>query len=107
MDSRCKFLTNDNADCIYAVSKISKNCKLLNFQQGTYAIPASANGEITSGLPSGTSGAVTSSGGTGGAVASDEMHSPPGPDDDEESMDWWTKYFASVDAMIEVINQRA
>ena len=23
-------------------------------------------------------------------------------DDDEESMDWWTKYFASVDAMIEV-----
>ena len=22
-------------------------------------------------------------------------------DDDEESMDWWTKYFASVDAMIE------
>ena len=24
-------------------------------------------------------------------------------DDDEESMDWWTKYFASVDAMIEVI----
>jgi len=25
-----------------------------------------------------------------------------GPDDDEESMDWWTKYFASVDNMIEV-----
>ena len=24
-------------------------------------------------------------------------------DDDEESMDWWTKYFASVDAMIEVM----
>ena len=24
-------------------------------------------------------------------------------DDEEESMDWWTKYFASVDAMIEVI----
>ena len=23
-------------------------------------------------------------------------------DDEEESMDWWTKYFASVDAMIEV-----
>ena len=23
-------------------------------------------------------------------------------DDDEESMDWWTKYFASVDAMIDV-----
>ena len=35
----------------------------------------------------------------------DEAHSPPGPDmDDEESMDWWTKYFASVDAMIEVRN---
>ncbi len=25
-----------------------------------------------------------------------------GPEDDEESMDWWTKYFASVDNMIEV-----
>ena len=24
-------------------------------------------------------------------------------DDDEESLDWWTKYFASVDAMIEVM----
>ena len=24
-------------------------------------------------------------------------------EDDEESMDWWTKYFASVDAMIEVM----
>ena len=23
-------------------------------------------------------------------------------DDDEESMDWWTKYFASLDTMIEV-----
>ena len=27
-------------------------------------------------------------------------------DDEEESMDWWTKYFASVDAMIEVIKGR-
>ena len=26
-------------------------------------------------------------------------------DDEEESMDWWTKYFASVDAMIEVITK--
>ena len=31
----------------------------------------------------------------------------PGPcqeeqEDDEESMDWWTKYFASIDTMIEV-----
>ena len=25
---------------------------------------------------------------------------------EEESMDWWTKYFASVDAMIEVIKGR-
>ena len=25
-------------------------------------------------------------------------------DDDEECMDWWTKYFASIDTMIEVIN---
>ena len=31
------------------------------------------------------------------AVASDDIL-----DDEEESMDWWTKYFASVDAMIEV-----
>ena len=23
-------------------------------------------------------------------------------DDDEECMDWWTKYFASIDTMIEV-----
>ena len=23
-------------------------------------------------------------------------------EDDEESMDWWTKYFASIDTMIEV-----
>ena len=39
-------------------------------------------------------------GGSGGG--GEEAHSPPGPDvDDEESMDWWTKYFASVDAMIE------
>ena len=28
-------------------------------------------------------------------------------DDEEESMDWWTKYFASVDAMIEVIRIRS
>ena len=27
-------------------------------------------------------------------------------DDEEESMDWWTKYFASVDAMIEVNLQK-
>ncbi len=29
-----------------------------------------------------------------------------GPDDDEESMDWWTKYFASVDNMIDVSKVR-
>jgi len=37
------------------------------------------------------------------AVAAGVASSPVGADDDEESMDWWTKYFASVDAMIEVI----
>jgi hypothetical protein len=26
-------------------------------------------------------------------------------DDDEDSKDWWTKYFASVEAMIEVKSQ--
>ena len=72
--------------------------------QGTYAIPASADGGIpapsSSPLPKspGAGGAMGGSGGGGG----EEAHSPPGPDvDDEESMDWWTKYFASVDAMIE------
>ena len=25
-------------------------------------------------------------------------------EEDEESMDWWTKYFASIDTMIEVSN---
>ena len=25
-----------------------------------------------------------------------------GEEEDEESMDWWTKYFASIDTMIEV-----
>jgi hypothetical protein len=28
----------------------------------------------------------------------------PGEEEDEESMDWWTKYFASIDTMIEVNN---
>ena len=26
-------------------------------------------------------------------------------EDDEESMDWWTKYFASVDLMIKVVGK--
>ena len=71
-----------------------------NDLQGTYAIPASADGGIpaptaASPLPKSPGGGATSGGG-------EEAHSPPGPDvDDEESMDWWTKYFASVDAMIE------
>ena len=35
------------------------------------------------------------------------MVAPAATDDaeeDEESMDWWTKYFASIDTMIEVSN---
>ena len=55
----------------------------------------------------GTSGNIGSSGkkshsqsrdhASGGGTSNDELQ-----DDEEESMDWWTKYFASVDAMIEV-----
>ena len=71
--------------------------------QGTYAIPASADGGIPA--PSSSSPLPKSPGGggaMGGSGGGEEAHSPPGPDvDDEESMDWWTKYFASVDAMIE------
>ena len=36
-----------------------------------------------------------------------QMVAPATTDDaeeDEESMDWWTKYFASIDTMIEVSN---
>jgi hypothetical protein len=29
---------------------------------------------------------------------------PDDGDNDESSQDWWTKYFASIEAMIEVIN---
>jgi hypothetical protein len=36
---------------------------------------------------------------SGGGHSGEEV---TGPDDDEESMDWWTKYFASVDNLIEV-----
>ena len=83
---------------------------LLNFQ-GTYAIPAGstdASGapdfSSGSGFPSGgKKGGSGGGGGAGSGAGGDDVPSPPGPDaDDEESMDWWTKYFASVDAMIEV-----
>ena len=37
----------------------------------------------------------------GGQAKEEETPATP-VDDDEESMDWWTKYFASVDNMIEV-----
>jgi hypothetical protein len=81
--------------------------------QGTYTIPSSSHGEISSGgassdplgkrpLSVGFPGGGGSSG-SGVVAGSDDVHSPPGPEDDEDSMDWWTKYFASVDAMIEVI----
>ena len=67
--------------------------------QGTYAIPRS-QGE--GGKP-GESHNITSPGPskktkeTSANTANDEPL-----DDDEEAMDWWTKYFASVDTMIEV-----
>ena len=52
-------------------------------------------------------GGVSGQGSSGGSALQHDDNtatSPTGLDDDEESMDWWTKYFASVDAMIEVRN---
>ena len=82
----------------------------LYITKGTYAVPrgygesGKASGETGS---VGTSGNIGSSGkkshsqsrdhASGGGTSNDELQ-----DDEEESMDWWTKYFASVDAMIEV-----
>ena len=60
----------------------------LNYFQGTYTIPrcqVESKPETGSRKPNSHSGEEVT-----------------GPDDDEESMDWWTKYFASVDNMIEV-----
>merc|ERR1719336_1444847 len=42
----------------------------------------------------------------GNGAAAGEMVAPAATDDaeeDEESMDWWTKYFASIDTMIEIM----
>ena len=82
--------------------------------QGTYAVP---RGSGESGKAWGEAGTISAgSGSTAGNIigstkkihyqgrehtstssATDDIL-----DDEEESMDWWTKYFASVDAMIEV-----
>ncbi len=65
--------------------------------QGTYAIPAGQSEVTFSGMggKGGRGGGGDDHDGAGGAGS-------PSGDDEEESMDWWTKYFASVDAMIEV-----
>ena len=76
--------------------------------QGTYAVPRgygeSGKADISSQGALGSSSSQSNIGLTKKshhqgreAVASDDIL-----DDEEESMDWWTKYFASVDAMIEV-----
>ena len=70
--------------------------------QGTYAIPkAQAEREAKENLASGRGGppAIKESAGKKSSPKHDVVDDM---DDDEESMDWWTKYFASVDAMIEV-----
>ena len=74
----------------------------INVQQGTYAIPkAQIEREQQEAL-----GGVKPSGSNGKDASSKKAAPKPEvveeADDDEESMDWWTKYFASVDAMIEV-----
>ena len=72
------------------------------FNKGTYAIPkAQAEHEMKEGLAGGKGSplAIKESSGKKSSPKHDIVEEV---DDDEESMDWWTKYFASVDAMIEV-----
>ena len=71
--------------------------------QGTYAIPrAQAEREMNENLANvkGSQPAIKDSFGKKSSPKHDVVEDM---DDDEESMDWWTKYFASVDAMIEVL----
>ena len=71
-------------------------------RKGTYAIPkAQAEREMNENLASGKGGPpqIKESSGKKSSPKHDVVEDM---DDDEESMDWWTKYFASVDAMIEV-----
>ena len=71
--------------------------------QGTYAIPrAQAEREMNENLANvkGNQPAIKDSFGKKSSPKHDVVEDM---DDDEESMDWWTKYFASVDAMIEVM----
>ena len=71
--------------------------------QGTYAIPrAQAEREMNENLGNvkGSQPAIKDSFGKKSSPKHDVVEDM---DDDEESMDWWTKYFASVDAMIEVM----
>ena len=77
---------------------------ILSFSKykGTYAIPkAQAEREMNENLASGKGGPpqIKESSSKKSSPKHDIMEDA---DDDEESMDWWTKYFASVDAMIEV-----
>ena len=75
---------------------------LFSKRKGTYAIPkAQAEREMNENLASGKGGPpqIKESSGKKSSPKHDVVEDM---DDDEESMDWWTKYFASVDAMIEV-----
>ena len=72
-----------------------------SFLQGTYAIPKSQGESSKAGET------ITSSPGPTKIKAKEHSSATSANDDsliddDEESMDWWTKYFASVDAMIDV-----
>ena len=80
----------------------------MQYFQGTYAVPRGygESGKADGALGSSSSQATSSNigltkkshyQGREPLAGSDDIL-----DDEEESMDWWTKYFASVDAMIEV-----
>ena len=79
------------------------------FIKGTYAIPRGHgdSGKSSGDISAGTSASIGSA--AKKMQTKDHLHLGNADnadliDDEEESMDWWTKYFASVDAMIEVNN---
>ena len=109
---------------LQSINSPSVNTPLI---QGTYAIPKSD--DASSSFPAGPGAPSTSLGGGGGVgslfsgggggglggtgiiggkakKSKDDAALDVDMDDDEDSMDWWTKYFASVDAMIEVMQSQ-
>lgn len=68
--------------------------------KGTYTIPHGAGPDDL--LPISKKSIASIPSVTASAVSEEISQALSPTDEDEESMDWWTKYFASVDAMIEV-----